>query len=326
MAYSKFAQDSLLEMLNFYSRDQLEHHSVTSRQLYRLIELNFPSKPYRIFDAFHIFCDESEYSLMHKCVRWNPNIEDYNAQQFSDGKKCNQQDLSLESTHYSLSEMRLYLGRSVRIKKTFLFIREEINLKTEIIAELQTIAHLWSDQEFVIAPKSGRYFTDAMIQRIQSITNSERIFQARELTIYNPHLSFKDYSMLNSAKILKVICFSPCKSSADILHLLEKPGAKPQLVLCYGSWSTEEQFKQASLLIKLIFQSFSSASTISAFRLIIMYFKHNNKSIKEFRVENRITSEVLQLRNITENEAINYLGNYIDKINFRYILVERSQL
>ncbi|KAI1691356.1 hypothetical protein DdX_21935 [Ditylenchus destructor] len=332
MTCSKFSQDTLLEMLCYCSRDQLERHSIISWQLKCLIAQNFRSKPYRVFDRLDITCDDNEYSytLHHQRTQWHPNQTEYTAQHFLDGNKCKQQVNAL----CPLPEMRPYLGESVRVKTAVLVVKEEAGLNRKLAAEIETVAHIWSDQELVILPIT-RYFTEAYRIKpyitdalIQQIANSGRIFQVRQLMISNPDFSFKDYSELYSAKILIVVYFLPFKCPENLLDFLQEPGAKPLVVLCFDFWKA---LTEASLFIDRIAQSFSSASTSSNFRLIIKYNNRDgSKLLNKFCIENRTTNEVLQLKNIDENEIVNNCGetfvNNTDRINSKYILVERSRL
>ncbi|KAI1697781.1 hypothetical protein Ddc_19511 [Ditylenchus destructor] len=171
------------------------------------------------------------------------------------------------------------------------------------------------------------YFSHALVQRIQHILSPETISQVRMLTIWSPDLSFKDYPMLYSANIFHAY-YVPAhfKNPTNLLHFLEDPRPKPITVINCSRWN-----ESVTLLIDLISQNFSSASIVSAFRLIIAFDREIVQGwevrVKEFRLENRTTNEFLQMKYVTEKEAIKICGECIDSTyGKRRVLVQRSQL
>ncbi|KAI1700749.1 hypothetical protein Ddc_17947 [Ditylenchus destructor] len=317
MACSKFAQDTLLEMLRFCSRDQLERHSIVSRQLKCLIAQNFQSTPYRVFDRLNISCDKTQYTYALGQYVHDPNRADYNMKLFLGGKKCPSNTL-LEKKGFSVNKMQRYFGKTVRVKQTTFSLRDDSTaMNPKIEADMETIAHLWSGQ--ILIP----------------LLSPEMTSQVRVLTICSPDLSLKDYPMLYSANIFHAYYTKQFKNPTNLLYFLEDPRAKPITVINCFRWN-----ESVTLLIDLISQSFSSASIVSAFRLIIAFnstIVHGSEvRVKEFRLENQTTNEFLQLKYVTEKEAIKICGEWIklDGQNWmmdetdvkRHILVQRSRL
>ncbi|KAI1703096.1 hypothetical protein Ddc_16720 [Ditylenchus destructor] len=225
--------------------------------------------------------------------------------------------------------MQRYFGQTVRVKETIFSLRDDSAIMNPKLAvEMETIAHLWNGQILIVRETNmSLYFSHALVQRIQHILCPEIISRVRVLTIWSPDLSFKDYPMLYAAKIFHADYTKQFKNPMNLLYFLEEPRAKPITVINCFYWNTS-----VTQLIDLISQSFSSALIVSAFRLIIAFERKIVQGfevrVKEFRVENRNTNEILQLKYVTEKEVINMCGEWInyETCRKRHVLVQRSQL
>ncbi|KAI1692739.1 hypothetical protein DdX_21091 [Ditylenchus destructor] len=215
MSNSKPLPPFTFDLLRSLNRDQLERFAIVCRPLKNLIERYFHSKPYRVFDRLVI--RGGSYALLHNSVQWHPHRGDYSVQQFLAGQRR-----YVTSTYYSFAEMRPYLGPSVRINWTIIFVDSTYN--SEHIAEMESIAYLWRDGNIQIQyVRDNRIITKDFLL----ILNSPTILQCRTLYMHAPHFSFKDYNVLYTVQVIRF-------TYGDATHFeqfLERPGVKPVVFL-----------------------------------------------------------------------------------------------
>ncbi|KAI1703250.1 hypothetical protein Ddc_16635 [Ditylenchus destructor] len=229
MSCSKPLPPFTYDLLCFWNRDQLERFSVVCRSLKNFTDRYFHSKPYRIFDR--LFINKGLYTLCHAGVNWQPNQDDYSAQQFLAGQICPL------NTWHSFAEMRPYLGPTIRIKGTIIFVAGDSIFNPEHIAEMESIAYLWRDsnifirnEEFIRNPEledSNRI----VAEDFQTILNSPTILQCRELNITNPYFPFKDYKVLYTVKVISVLDSYGDFDLSYWQQFIEQPGVKPLVAL-----------------------------------------------------------------------------------------------
>ncbi|KAI1694965.1 hypothetical protein Ddc_21614 [Ditylenchus destructor] len=291
---SKFSQDTLCEVLTFCSRIELEYFSIASRSLNCLIAKNFPSKPYLVVDKL-IICpqgNDNSYCLEHSERQWHPNKNRCYLQHLSVSNKTSHKD----RIYYSLAQTRPYLGPSVRVKSTCLYVKNETIISPTLVTEMESLSHIWRDQTLVMLPSVG-YLTDAMFQKLQPILNSRNISQFGELRLIDVDFPLVDYPVLNSLNVLELYDVEQRNNDSitsfyeNILHFLEKPGAKPLVVLN----GIHNRNKDHSPLIHLISQAFSRATSPCEFGLVLLRNKNSVTYLTEFRETNNISGEVLKL-------------------------------
>ncbi|KAI1711539.1 hypothetical protein DdX_09999 [Ditylenchus destructor] len=280
MSCSKPVPPFVLDLLYYLNRDQLERFSIVCRPLKNLIAQNFQSKPYRIFDHLLIRGGGS-YALIHKDVQWHPNRDDYNVQQFLDGQKCN-----IGYAFYSFAEMRPYLGPTVRIEWTSIYVDEDFTYNPEHVAEMESISYLWRSGRIRIweGDKIGA-------EGFQRILNSPTVLQCQTLSIDfhgNEYFSFKDSKALYSVNKMEIAYYNQNIDPNVWPQFLEQPGVKPVVVLRY--------LKRESIneILDQLTQAFSSAVSPNTYKII---FEEVDEPLTVFREINYRSREKLELKN-----------------------------
>ncbi|KAI1693460.1 hypothetical protein DdX_20646 [Ditylenchus destructor] len=137
--------------------------------------------------------------------------------------------------------MRLYLGPTVRIKKTTIYVAGDSTYNPEHIEEMESIAYLWRDYEISIDHNLFRIGAEDF----QPILNSPTILQCRKLNMTNAHFSFKDFKVLYTVKVIEM--FHCNKENIELWQqylqqFLEQPGVKPIVVLRVPFWKNFDIF------------------------------------------------------------------------------------
>ncbi|KAI1694027.1 hypothetical protein DdX_20326 [Ditylenchus destructor] len=104
----------------------------------------------------------------------------------------------MERVSYSFAEMRPYLGPTVRIKKTYIYVAGHSTYNAKQIEEMESIAYLWRDGNINIENKQS-YGGRIVAEDFQLVLNSPTILQCQNLCMDNAHFSFKDYKAFSSA-------------------------------------------------------------------------------------------------------------------------------
>ncbi|KAI1691999.1 hypothetical protein Ddc_23917 [Ditylenchus destructor] len=188
--------------------------------------------------------------------------------------------------------MRPYLGQTVRIEKTWIYLDVGTTYNPEHIEQMESIAHLWCDRK--ISVWNGG--SGIVAEDIQLILDSPTILQCRYLFMHRAHFSFKDYKILYNAKIIEIYyeIDYPYKYDHDYWpQFLEQPG------------------------------TFSSAVSPNAFKIV---FAQNRKPLTEFRKTNETSGEKLELKKGLPTEYQNEnLDRFYNRKYFNYTL-ERSSI
>ncbi|KAI1696584.1 hypothetical protein Ddc_20286 [Ditylenchus destructor] len=302
MPYSKLLPSFTFEVLCFLNRDQLERFSIVCRPLKNLIDRYFRSKPYRVFDEFHIRW--GSYALVHNNVRWHPNREDYSVQQFLAGQKYND-----AFEYYSFGEMLPYFAPTVRIKWIYIYAARDSIYNPDHIAEMESIAYLWRDGHIGI--RHAGYSSRIVAEDFQSILNSPTILQCQNLYMDNALFSFKDYKVLYTVKVIETWYGNNYFDPNCWLEFLEQPGVKPILI-----FRGLDRDNVVTLLDRL-FKVFSSDVSPNAFKIV---FSRRNYSMTEFRETNKTSREKLELK---KGLPVEYQKEYLKE---RSYTLERASI
>ncbi|KAI1704208.1 hypothetical protein Ddc_16246 [Ditylenchus destructor] len=285
MSCSKPLPPFTFDLLCYLNRDQLERFSIVCRPLKNFIERYFQSKPYRIFDRLEI--RRGLYALEHKI--WNTKqilehkTHEYSTQQFLDGQKCSIDNLRKNGNikiyegraYYSFADMLPYLGPTIRIENTRIYIDEDFTYNPEHISKMESISYLWRDGYMNIW--NAREDDSRLVaEYFQPILDSPIILQCQNLSMDNAHFSFRDYKVLFTVKVIEIDYYNNEIYSNYWLQFIEQPGEKPVVVLdCVHR--------------KGLF------SAVSPKRKIV-FLKLGNRTLTEFRETNKTSGEILELK------------------------------
>ncbi|KAI1701009.1 hypothetical protein DdX_16378 [Ditylenchus destructor] len=267
----------IFEVLYYLNRDQLERFSIVCRPFKNFIERYLRSKPYRIFDQLLIY--GGMYFLVHNNVRWHPNRTDYSAQQFLARQEC-----SIGNRGYSFAEMRPYLGPTVRIKWTIIYVAGDSTYNPEHIAEMESIAYLWRDGEIFI------WKSRTMVAELTPNTPADSQFTSHSA----------DHKVLYTVKLIEINYENDETDSNCWTQFLEQPGVKPLVVL--------RQLNPESVveLLERLYKDFSSAVSPKAYKII---FAQNDRLLIKSIVEsfkNRIPQEFGLVNSIIQSFKVVY--------------------
>ncbi|KAI1696679.1 hypothetical protein DdX_18923 [Ditylenchus destructor] len=294
MSCSKPLPPFTYDLLCYLNRDQLERFSIICRPLKNIIDRYFHSKPYRIFDFLHI--RGGSYAL--------------------DGKTCSINIPFRGYSYYSFAEMRPYLGPTVRIKTTYIYVAEGSTFNPEHIEQMESIAYLWRDGD--IDFQHANSLDNQIVVKAECelsklselILNSPTILKCRELHMNNVHFSFKDYKVLYSVNCIEMFYWDGKEIDTNSwLQFLEQPGVKPVVALHY---------EDIENLLDRLSKDFCSAVSPNAFKIL---FCHRNGPLTEFREVNNISGEKLELKKGIPAE---WQKKYLKKFN--NFTLERSSI
>ncbi|KAI1690457.1 hypothetical protein Ddc_24930 [Ditylenchus destructor] len=286
MSCSKPLPPFTFDLLCYLNRDQLERFSIVCRPLKNIIERYFGSKPYRLFDRMEI--RRGLYALFHNGAQWHPDREDYSVQQFLAGQKCSIDNPWNSHEYYSFAELRPYLGPTVRINWTILYLAEDDTYNPEHVTEMESMTHLWRDGEISIR-NDDSHSDQTRAEDFQLILNSPTILQCRVLYMKDAQFSLKDYEVFYTVNVIVINYF--CRDVANDYwpDFLEQPGVKPVVVLSYFSRRNIEN------LLDRLSKAFSSAVLPNAFKIVFGQSSFDEPLI-EFREENKTSAEILELK------------------------------
>ncbi|KAI1693030.1 hypothetical protein DdX_20880 [Ditylenchus destructor] len=317
MSNSKPLPPFTFDVLYYLNRNQLERFSIVCRPLKNLIDRYFGSKPYRILDELYI--RGGSCALIHNDVKWPPNRDDYNAQQFLATQKCDMnspwkkswRNFLNHSLYHLFAEMGPYFGPTIRIKKTWIYVAGDSTYNPEQIAEMESIAYLWSDGNITIWD-TRKYNKRIVAEDFQPILNSPTILQCQKLWMYNAHFSFKDYKVLYTVKMIENYNYGDDIDHNSWTQFLEQPGVKPLVVLRVVRHVT------VANVIDRISKAFSSAVSPNIFKIV---FAELDDPLTEFRETNNTSGEILELK---KGIPVDYLSENLEQCN-NYTL-ERSSI
>ncbi|KAI1695503.1 hypothetical protein DdX_19550 [Ditylenchus destructor] len=287
------------DLLQFFTRHELERISTTCKFLSRLIEVEFQGAPFRVFHRldicafppqdFHSIRNERKvakgayYSLYHDGARWHPTMYN-NVQQFLAGEID-----SVYSTpiYFSFAEMHRYLGLTVRTIETSIHVRDDISYTPEAVMELESLTNLWRNGEIRI---EGR---DVVLDdSIRLVLTSPTILQCKGLHMTNPNFAFSGYKVLYSPSVLKAFTSTAdlnlCENWLKFFEGSDVNGNKPFFVL----WGNDA----IAVLIRHISHEFPRAKSRCTFKALMWKENgHSWESLTPFRIENNSTGEFLEL-------------------------------
>ncbi|KAI1695375.1 hypothetical protein Ddc_21274 [Ditylenchus destructor] len=316
MSLSKPKPQFNFDVLYYLNRDQLERFSIVCRPLKNFIERYFHSKPYRYLGRLEI--RGGLYALFNQWAQWHPNRDDYTAQQFLADQVCSIDESKGgwdDRVYYSFAEMRPYLGPTVRVDWTYIYVAGKFTYNFEHIADMESIAYLWRDHQIDIG-NSERSVKIGAVDFLL-ILNSPTILQCQYLFMNRAHFPFKYYKVLYT---MKEIDMTYDEEDSDIdpsywPEFLEQPGVKPIVNLNHLNHGNFVE------MLNLLSKAFSSAIEPNAYKIVFSPLS-NKHSFIEFREMNKTSGEKLELK---KKCSVYNLYDGRSHENVRYTL-ERSSI
>ncbi|KAI1696700.1 hypothetical protein DdX_18908 [Ditylenchus destructor] len=211
------------------------------------------------------------------------------------GQKCNTDKLKQDWNDYGYSynsfvEMRPYLGSTICIKETIIYVAGDSSYNIEHIEQMSSVAYLWRDGSIVILNANA---DDSQIRAedFQPILNSPAILQCQNLVMETMYFSFKDYKILYTVKVIETYCYD--QRDIDLWHqywqeFLEQPEVKPVIVF------RDLYIESINKLLNQIYKAFTSAVLPNAF--VIVFSQFYGETFTEFRETNETSGEILELK------------------------------
>ncbi|KAI1711277.1 hypothetical protein Ddc_12974 [Ditylenchus destructor] len=337
----------LLDILKCMNRDALDKIHETTRLINDIIKRDFASKPLRIIDEnteLIIRRDENNVLLLkltrpfqsRKCLV--PIIPGW--------QSCDQYREECEHS-YPIDEMRPFLGTYMRFRKAIIEIDEgDVGLPSyspEQVTLLESMSHIWSGQVLTIRECSAN-----SIESLKRMFGSCVILQCRSLMYkksFHVHSNDPDEDMTSSLmethtcsklNTLHTIYYSWPMKAKDLVSLTRYKAAHPQsdtVLVILGRYRLNSHSTLDAL--ETIKKEFSSSSVPCMLRTIIEFVYRGGTNILpenlDFHLENSQTKEVLQLRDITKQEAkekfdvvlFKYASNFESCVAGRALILER---
>ncbi|KAI1704408.1 hypothetical protein DdX_14275 [Ditylenchus destructor] len=307
----------------------------TTRVIDDIIKRDFTSKPLRIFDKKtwpRIHRNKNNVVLIgiyrrNEC--FVPTIPGWQHCHKHCYHECNRHS-------YPIDEMRPFLAQYMRFRDVKIHIDEDSEYTPEQIASLESIAHIWNGQTLSIID-----FSTKTTETVKRIFGSLSILQCRSLFhskagYVNLDSRVMDIYQSPNLYTLQAIYFSSSITMDGILSLTHYKAEHPQSHTTFVFQPFILTFDDALEAIK---EEFSASSTRCRLRMIIeIVILGYNTFIQNlaFRLENSRTKEVLQLKRITTEEAMEKFGVVLyeyssifstpitDGVNGRALILERT--
>ncbi|KAI1730850.1 hypothetical protein Ddc_03569 [Ditylenchus destructor] len=198
------------------------------------------------------------------------------------------------------------------------------------MAMLAAVEHIWNSQEVSI--DAVQYSEDEIQHNMTTsanlLLNSQCFNQCYTLNLQNIHnyVPLHEYDVVYKVNVLVLVSFELILPPQVVLDLLaNRPlhGASnlQAIVLIF------RKAPEVTPIVKLLDAlrtGFLAASARNPFRLILPHHIKGRLNIKDFRLTNNTTSEVLELRDINVEEAAPYVKGSLISEELTCVLVERS--
>ncbi|KAI1709827.1 hypothetical protein Ddc_13725 [Ditylenchus destructor] len=300
----------LSDVFKFFNREELESLEINSRFILAIVKQNYATKPFRVFGGLNIYIGTNNNLTV---ILWNKfarlfqdfsNIAQFKAKQhdYANSGKC---------LDFSIDEVRPFLGQTVRFEVTNIFLSHS-RTNPQHIAEIESVAHLWTDQYVCI---NGDYcqFQTSMPIAPTPIHDCDLIFRSsvimnscRQLRIQNINMAFKSYPILYN---LEVVEFSLLEdfdiSPVNFVGFVEEIGHNKSNTVVLFHTVSESQEKQ---FVEQIRQTFLTTREPLKFKAILVThsnvagFNGENKLKLPVEYSNGHTNGTLQMRSMKGQE------------------------
>ncbi|KAI1700211.1 hypothetical protein Ddc_18181 [Ditylenchus destructor] len=286
----------LVNVLEYLDRENLEKLSIVSRLFEKIVRIEFPRHPFRVFNKLYIETGTNgNIDLGMQNERITLQITPY-AVEFK-----RYSTIRNGARYFSVRAMQPFLSKSVRFGRTIIEVNSTLFSQQSITA-MENFAHLWTGRILKIehgydiitpaSPNHHRYAPDNAIT-----PNCELLFNApgiitpcRELDIcrINAPINYPALYALQMIKISEVHGFS-ADNLLNFVEGLSKYNSTTQLV-CFSRVNFQRTH------IGIIREAFSKSKVSHAWKLFLVDRQAGNSKLIEFRDENLLTKDVLELR------------------------------
>ncbi|KAI1695851.1 hypothetical protein Ddc_20925 [Ditylenchus destructor] len=299
----------LVNVLEYFDRENLEKLSIVSRQFKKIVRTEFPQHPFRVFEKLRIVTDRNgdirlgmDNNGIKLGITSGPAPK-ANVAQFKGLIESNDWFYG-DMKHFPLRTMLPFMGKSVRFERTIIKLNSTL-INQQNITAMENFAHLWAGQTLKIkrcydhedGSDSDSYFTcyypQVTISRCDPIFNAPGVITpCRELQICGIEAPLSVYPALYGLKVILIKDVYTI-STDDLLSFVEGLSKynSTTILICFSS----VDFKKSH--IEKIRKAFSEAKVARAWKFIIVdEDEYGNRNLIEFRDENLLTKEVLELR------------------------------
>ncbi|KAI1725204.1 hypothetical protein Ddc_06494 [Ditylenchus destructor] len=317
-----------VNILASFSRNELGVVSEVNRPLRQIVQHNFSSKPYRVLSDALLKIERMQRIV----VSLQRTVEnEFNGEDEPNGElppmsfNPNTTQWQHGEMFVNVNAMRRHFAPFLRVQLVVFFCRQFTYTANDLTA-LASISHVWSGRYLSLAAnlETEDNLRRIVLTSVRCILSNGLIYSARSLDLYGatPFVSLHDYPKIYATDVilLKVYRYGIPFNTEILLDLIQHKAQFPKsntvFVVDNMSFSTE-----LSQIIDAIRQNFSSASKPCSFKLITI----DNLESKEFRIQNEKTKEVLQLKSITNDAALEYCSD-IDEDYAKCVMVERYSI
>ncbi|KAI1714058.1 hypothetical protein Ddc_11621 [Ditylenchus destructor] len=303
----------LVDILKYMSRDALEKIQVTTRTLNILIRSDFSLKPFRVIGKSSLRINIEGGQLLLTIHRRKNCADECLAPSVRAGwQKCN---MWHECKHkYALDQMSRFLAQCVRFQQTKIMIDSHDPYSSKAISEVESIAHIWSEQHLAITD-----FSSTEEHSLCPLLSNPNMLRCRILDVYGDRTNFVQNSRKYPALYaLHAISFT-WRILADEIDIISRNKATFPQSDCIFLFPDTLQDEMINAL-EVIREEFAESSNSCRLRMIFQLDTLDDQNV-DFRMENKQTNEILELKHITKAEAKDKF--HIDLENYVALLLER---
>ncbi|KAI1695848.1 hypothetical protein Ddc_20922 [Ditylenchus destructor] len=234
----------LVNVLEYFDRENLEKLSIVSRLFEKIVRIEFPRHPFRVFNKLHIESGTNGNIVLGMQNKGITLQITSNVAEFKSGSP----DGFRNGVRYSsVRAMQPFLGKSVRFGRTIIEVNSNL-ISQQGISAMENLAHLWTGQILEIrhgydinTPTSSNCYDKPYSQFAPDnaiIPNCELLFNApgvitpcRELEIYRIDMPLT-YPALYAMKIIKIreVHYFPAENFLSFLEGFSKYNSTTQIV------------------------------------------------------------------------------------------------
>ncbi|KAI1707843.1 hypothetical protein Ddc_14608 [Ditylenchus destructor] len=313
----------LVNVLEYFDRENLEKLSIVSRLFEKIVRIEFPQHPFRVFYQLHIAtCSNGAIGvgmenkgITIKITSITPpetNVAEFKAG-LTDGF-CH------AVRHFSVRAMLPFMTKSVRFWKTIIEVNSTL-ISQQSITAMENFAHLWTGGILeirhgydIIKKSSPNYRRSSVYDEYEPyksfaphnaiIPSCERIFNSpgvitpcRELQLYRISAPLSVYPGLYALKFIKIneVHEFWANNLLDFVEGFSKYNSTT-LLICFSDIDFQRTHQG------IIRDSFCNSKETHAWKLILVDVKwYGGQNLIEFRDENLLTKDVLEFRK-TDNQ------------------------